>query len=101
MYQTLNELCRLDSMTWKRGRKTMHRFFTLDSMKDHIRVQEDEALQLVNDLLDDPTVCPYVVFEAHLLTLSTSERLHTYHANNLLDHDQLAVRKENPDVLWH
>jgi len=49
----------VDSSFWRRGRKTIHRFFTPESIELHLPVMTAESLQLVNDLLDDPTVQPY------------------------------------------
>ena len=47
-----------DAVTWKRGRKTMHQFFAAEQLQQHLHFQQAEASQLLNDLLDDPTVCP-------------------------------------------
>lgn len=69
----------------------MRVFSDSNYLNTHSHVQESEALQMVNDLLDDPTVripTPFHLSRFHAVILTDStERVLTHHACDLLYND--------------
>jgi hypothetical protein len=53
----------LDTSLWRRQRKKITAFFNTVSLEEHLPTQHAESVQLINDLLDDSTVCtPVFIF---------------------------------------